>query len=95
MGIPGKKINRQIPDTVDIIVEIIIATFVVIIFAEFIPRAIFRARSNSSLSKLSVVIDFFYQMLYPIAAGLIKLSEWLLKYLFNVRYNEKSGLQPD
>ncbi len=84
-----KKINHQIPGTVDIIVEIIIATFVVIIFAEFIPRALFRARSNSWLSRFSIVIDFFYQMLYPIASLLIKLSEWLLKYLFNVRYNEK------
>ncbi len=55
-----KKINRHIPDLVDIIVEIIIATFVVIIFAEFIPRAIFRARSNVWLSRLAIVIDFFY-----------------------------------
>ena len=84
-----KKINHQIPGTVDIIVEIVIATFVVIIFAEFIPRAIFRARSNASLSRFAVVIDFFYQMLYPLASGFIKLAEWLLKYVFNVRYNEK------
>jgi putative hemolysin len=86
-----KKINREIPGTVDILVEIIIATFVVIIFAEFIPRAIFRARSNASLNRLAIVIDFFYQMLYPLASGLIKLAEWLLKYLFNVRYNEKKA----
>src|ERR1043166_1298700 len=86
-----KKINRQIPGTVDILVEIIIATFVVIIFAEFIPRAIFRARSNAWLSRLAVIVDFFYQMLYPLASGLIKLSEWLLKYLFHVRYNEKKA----
>src|SRR5215813_11932080 len=86
-----KKINQQIPGTVDIIVEIIVATFVVIIFAEFIPRAIFRARSNTLLNKMAVVIDFFYQMLYPLASGLIKLSEWLLKYVFNVRYNEKKA----
>ena len=33
-------------DTVHIIVEIILATFIVLIFAEFIPRAFFRARSN-------------------------------------------------
>ena len=84
-----KKINREIPGSVDIVVEIIIATFLIIIFAEFIPRAIFRARSNSWLSRLAIVIDFFYQMLYPIASGLIKLAEWLLKYFFNVRYNEK------
>jgi CBS domain containing-hemolysin-like protein len=86
-----KKINQQIPGTVDIIVEIIIATFLVIIFAEFIPRAIFRARSNTLLSKMALVIDFFYQMFYPLASGLIKLSEWLLKYVFNVRYNEKKA----
>src|SRR5437762_6970667 len=60
-----KKINSEIPGTVDILVEIVIATFVVIIFAEFIPRAIFRARSNAWLSRLALVIDFFYQMLYP------------------------------
>src|SRR5678810_573510 len=79
-----KKINQQIPGTVDIIVEIVVATFIVIIFAEFIPRAIFRARSNALLNKFAVVIDFFYQMFYPLASGLIKLSEWLLKYVFNV-----------
>src|SRR5438552_7510048 len=86
-----KKISRQIPGTIDILVEIVIATFVVIIFAEFIPRAIFRARSNAWLSRLAVIIDFFYQMLYPLASGLIKLAEWLLKYVFNVRYNEKKA----
>jgi CBS domain containing-hemolysin-like protein len=40
---------------------------------------------------MAVVIDFFYQMFYPLASGLIKLSEWLLKYVFNVRYNEKKA----
>jgi len=78
-------------DVVHIFVEITLATFVVIIFAEFIPRAIFRARSNTMLSRLSYVIDFFYQMFYPIASGLMKLAEWVLKYLFNVRYNEKKA----
>src|SRR6476660_2672943 len=86
-----KKINQQIPGTVDIIVEIVVATFIVIIFAEFIPRAIFRARSNALLNKMAVLVDFFYQMFYPLASGLIKLSEWLLKYVFNVRYNEKKA----
>jgi len=78
-------------DTVHILVEITVATFVVIFFAEFIPRAFFRARSNAMLSRMAIVIDLFYQMLYPIASALIKLAEWMLKYLFNVRYNEKKA----
>lgn len=68
-----------------LLVEIALATFVVLIFAEFIPRALFRAHSNSWLIRLTYVSDFFYQMFAPIATGLIDLSEWLLKYVFNIR----------
>jgi CBS domain containing-hemolysin-like protein len=66
----------------------VLATFVVLIFAEFIPRAIFRARSIALLSGLAYVIDIFYQMFAPLAAGLINLAEWLLKYVFNVRVDK-------
>ncbi|HZI55055.1 MAG TPA: hemolysin family protein [Chitinophagaceae bacterium] len=75
-------------DLVHILVEIAIATFVVLVFAEFIPRAIFRARSNILLTRLSLVIDFFYQMFSPIAEGFISLAEWLLRYVFNVRVDK-------
>ena len=74
--------------TVHLIVEIALATFVVLVFAEFIPRAFFRAKSNTLLSKLAHVTDFFYQLLYPIGAGLIDLSEWILKYVFSIRLDK-------
>jgi putative hemolysin len=75
-------------DTVHIIVEIAFTTFVVLVFAEFIPRALFRAKSNTYLTKLAHVIDFFYQMFHPIGAGLIDLTEWILKYVFNIRLDK-------
>ena len=71
-----------------LVAEIAIATFVVLLFAEFIPRAIFRARSNTMLTRLAGVTDFFYQMFYPIASALIDLAEWILKYVFNVRLDK-------
>ena len=73
---------------VHILVEIVLATFIVLIFAEFIPRAIFRARSNAMLSRMVYVTDMFYQMFYPIASALISLSEWILKYIFNIRFDK-------
>lgn len=73
---------------VHIAVEIAIATFIVLIFTEFIPRAIFRARSTTMLTGLAQVFNFFYQMFFPLASGLINLSEWLLKYVFNVRLDK-------
>jgi CBS domain containing-hemolysin-like protein len=75
-------------DLVHIIAEIIMATLVVIIFAEFIPRAIFRAKSNILLSKLAIVTDIFYQMFSPLAEGFISLAEWMLRYVFNVRVDK-------
>jgi CBS domain containing-hemolysin-like protein len=72
-----------------ILIEILLSTILVLVFAEFIPRAIFRARANVLLSRLAQLIDIFYQMFYPIAAACIALANWLLKYVFNVRVDEK------
>jgi CBS domain containing-hemolysin-like protein len=76
-------------DSVRIIIEILLSTFLVLVFAEFLPRAIFRARANSLLSRLAQLIDIFYQMFYPIAAACIAMANWLLKYVFNIRVDEK------
>ena len=76
-------------DSLRILIEIIISTMIVLVFAEFIPRAIFRARANTLLSSMAQVIDIFYQMFYPIAAACIVMANWLLKYVFNVRVDEK------
>ena len=71
-----------------LIAEIALATLVVLILAEFLPRALFRARSNVMLTRLAGVTDFFYQMFYPIASALIDLAEWILRYVFNVRLDK-------
>ena len=76
-------------DSVRILIEILLSTFLVLVFAEFLPRAIFRARANVLLSRLAQLIDMFYQMFYPIAAACIALANWLLKYVFNVKVDKK------
>ena len=75
-------------DTVHLLVEITLTTLIVLVFADFIPRAVFRARSNTWLSRLAHFTDFFYQMFFPIAAVFIDLAEWILKYVFNLRLNK-------
>jgi CBS domain containing-hemolysin-like protein len=80
-------------DVARLLLDIILATFIVLIFAEFIPRSIFRARSNLILSSLVWVINLFYQLLQPVASLFLNLSDWMLKYVFNVRIREtKDGL---
>jgi len=76
-------------DLARLLLDILLATFIVLIFAEFIPRAIFRANSNVILTRLVWVINIFYQILQPIGQLFIGLSDWVLKYIFNVRINEQ------
>jgi CBS domain containing-hemolysin-like protein len=70
------------------LLEIALTTLIVLVFAEFIPRAWFRARSNIMLNRLAIVTDFFYKLFQPVATGLIDLSEWVLKYVFNIRFDK-------
>ena len=75
-------------DLARLLLDIILATFVVLIFAEFIPRAIFRAKSNFILTRLVWLINLLYLLFQPIGSLFIKLADWVLKYVFNVRVNE-------
>ncbi len=75
-------------DAVRLGLDIVLATFIVLVFGEFIPRAIFRAHSNVMLTKLVWIVNFFYQLLQPLATLFINLSKWILQYVFTVRMDE-------
>lgn len=66
-------------------IDTIFATVVVLFLGEFIPKALFRAKPESTLTLLTLPIQFFYYFLYPIARFFVAISEFILKYLFNVR----------
>ncbi len=69
-------------------IDTLIATIVVLVLGEFIPKAIFRAKPETTLTILTIPIQFFYYLLYPIAKFFVRISEFILKYLFNVRISE-------
>lgn len=72
--------------------DTIIATIVVLFLGEFIPKAIFRSKPETTLSFLTLPIQFFYYLLYPIAQLFVRISEFILKYLFGVRINEEKTI---
>ncbi len=76
-------------DAVRLGLDIVLATFIVLVFGEFIPRSIFRAHSNLILSRLVWIVNLFFQLLQPLATLFINISNWVLKYVFNVRMDEK------
>jgi putative hemolysin len=68
--------------------DTLFATIVVLVIGEFIPKAVFRAKPEAILTFLTLPIQLFYFLFYPIAKLFVRISEFILKYIFNVRIAE-------
>ncbi len=63
---------------------------IILLAGEFIPKAIWRAKSELLLNPAIIsIVNFFYQVFHPIATFFVAVAEWILKYLFNVRIDER------
>lgn len=62
-----------------VVIETIISTLVIIFFAEFLPKSIFRSNPNFYYKLLAPIIYLFYLILYPIAIFTTMLSQGLLR----------------
>ena len=65
--------------------DILIVWIVIIFFVKLYPKAIFKAKSDSYLTFFAGFSDFFHSFFAPIAEMFVRISESILKYLFNVR----------
>lgn len=52
-------------------------------------KAYFRKKSNAVLSFFARIADMFYRFFSPIASLFVGIASWILKYLFDVRINDK------
>lgn len=72
-----------------LVFETLVSTAIILVVGEFIPRAIWRTKSELLLNPLiSQLVNFFYQLFHPVASFFVALSAWILRYLFNVRVDE-------
>ncbi len=76
-----------------LIIQTVIATAVILLTAEFLPKALFRLRPNRMLTTLSPVLMGFYIVLYPITWISVILSNTLLKWVFRTSPENRSQNQ--
>ena len=81
------------PDYIDY-VKLLVETFLsttIILFTQFICKAFFRAKSNVILNSdfVSTVTRFFYWLFSSLSTAFVNMSEWLLRYIFNVKVSNK------
>ncbi|HEX9514301.1 MAG TPA: hemolysin family protein [Puia sp.] len=84
---PGSYVNA-----IRLFVETLVASGFILLFGEFIPKALFRAKSDSMLSFFASTIDFLNRLFYPIAGFFVAIAQWILKYVFNVRMDDRKGV---
>lgn len=65
-------------------IDTLLATIIILFFAEFLPKAIFRSKAEKVLVIFSVPMLLMYYILFPLAKIFVDISEFILKYLFNV-----------
>jgi CBS domain containing-hemolysin-like protein len=70
--------------------DTLMSSLVVLVFGEFIPKAVFRARGDILLSFFARVANFFHGLFLPLTNFFVDVSQWILKYLFNVRVNDRN-----
>lgn len=78
---------------VKLIAETCASTLVLLIF-EFVFKAFFKAKGDAVLgsSIITFIVQFFYALFAWIAAIFVDLSEWILKYVFNVKLHNKKEI---
>ncbi|PWT75044.1 MAG: HlyC/CorC family transporter [Bacteroidetes bacterium] len=79
-------------DAFRLLFETILSTLFILLFGELVPKALFRAKSDSLLSFFAGISNFLYNIFYPVTVFFTAISEWILKYVFNVRIDERKEL---
>jgi CBS domain containing-hemolysin-like protein len=76
-------------DSAILILQTIVSTIIILITGEFLPKLIFRTRSNLLLNLFSIPVLFFYILFLPITFFAIGFSNFVLKFIFRTHINQQ------
>lgn len=71
-----------------LITQTFISTIIILITAEFLPKAVFRIYANESMKLFAVPAYFFFVLFYLISRFITGISDFFLRILFNVREDQ-------
>lgn len=76
-------------DSVLLLMQTIISTLIILVFAEFLPKTLFRIFPNTFLNIFSIPLTFFYLLFYPITRFSMSITNFLLKRVLGANFNEQ------
>lgn len=73
-----------------ILLQTIVSTLIILVFAEFLPKTLFRIFPNTLLNLFAAPLAFFYFIFYPITRFTIGITNILLRYFFKTELKKTS-----
>lgn len=64
-----------------LLVQTLISTAIMLVFAEFFPKAIFNSNPTRYLQIFTIPSAFFYYLFYPIVSFMIAISNFVMRYI--------------
>lgn len=80
----------SLSETLLMIIQTILATLLVLVVAEFLPKIFFRINSNSILKLFALPTAIFYYLFYPLIYLYIGISESLLKRFIKIKFTRNN-----
>ena len=72
-----------------LITQTIISSLIILLFAEFIPKTLFRINANSVLKFFAIPLYIIYYILYPFVFITLGISEFILEKIFKQKLPDK------
>jgi putative hemolysin len=88
------QLSAWLPETVDneatvLILQTLIATLLVLITAEFLPKSLFLINPNLMLTALAIPFNLVYYVLFPLVYSIMVLSRFVIVHIIRSEYSDE------
>lgn len=85
----GKLAPLHFSVGIELLIETVISTLIILVFAEFLPKTVFRLRSNLFLKIFAVPVFLFYLLFFPLSYFSVWLGGILLRLFTGKKLGQK------
>ena len=76
-------------DLLIVVIQVAVASVVVLFTAEFLPRSLFVINPNRMLQVLALPVFLFYYLLYPVVIVIVSLSKFVAEKIFKIEFSDQ------
>jgi putative hemolysin len=67
----------------------VLSTLIILLIGELVPKAIFKARASTMITKFAVIANVFHVIFSPLTKVLVSIAQWVVRFLFQVKVVNK------